>query len=363
TRKYLSTTHKDLSTSAWKTIQDLWKEHPKKLILCGQHQDENIVSLLSTWTKKYHIPILADIISQGHQIPEAITDTEDLFPELNKSLIPDLILNLGGHFLSKPMKNFWRKYPPKVQLVVSPRNEDIFQCLSHSIPTSSKSFLAKGLKNLKHQPKPNEITYYQNWIQKAKEFQTQKKKFLKTLNKGFLHATNLVMNALPQDSYLHLANSMSVRYACQVGLAEGQKRVQVFANRGVGGIDGCLSSAVGMALGIPDKIHSLIIGDMAFFYDRNGLWHQHIPHNLRIILLNDHGGGIFKIIASTQDLPERDEYFVTQQSLSAQNTCLDLGIEYFRSSPSSPKDISKYLLELFDPSTHPKLLEIDSLVP
>ena len=85
---------------------------------------------------------------------------------------------------------------------------------------------------------------------------------------------------------------MPVRYASLCGL-EAVQQIAVRANRGVSGIDGCLSTAVGAALGT-DRLVTLLIGDVAFFYDRNGLWNNYLPANLRIVLFNNHGGHIFR---------------------------------------------------------------------
>jgi 2-succinyl-5-enolpyruvyl-6-hydroxy-3-cyclohexene-1-carboxylate synthase len=139
-------------------------------------------------------------------------------------------------------------------------------------------------------------------------------------------ATQAMLDALPVDSVLHLANSMPVRYANLCGLSE-DRRVAVCANRGVSGIDGCLSTAVGAALQT-DQIVTVLIGDVAFFYDRNALWHAQLPKNLRIVLLNNHAGHIFRIIDGPNRQPELDEFFETEQPLTAQRTAQDAQIEY-----------------------------------
>src|SRR5699024_9014048 len=110
---------------------------------------------------------------------------------------------------------------------------------------------------------------------------------------GEFEAVMDILNNLPQGCDLHLANSMAVRYANLLGkVPEG---TTVYANRGTSGIDGSSSTAVGTALA-SGKITTLITGDMAFFYDRNAFWHNYPLANLRIIVLNNHGGGIFRLI-------------------------------------------------------------------
>jgi len=100
----------------------------------------------------------------------------------------------------------------------------------------------------------------------------------------------------------------------------------------------------------------LLIGDVAFFYDRNGLWHRHLPDNLRVIILNNHGGGIFKIIDGPASLPEVNDFFVGSQSLTAQNTAHEHGLVYYNCS--NPEDLEKKLQTFFQSEHGPGILEI-----
>jgi 2-succinyl-5-enolpyruvyl-6-hydroxy-3-cyclohexene-1-carboxylate synthase len=95
------------------------------------------------------------------------------------------------------------------------------------------------------------------------------------------------MENIPAGSQLHLANSMAVRYANYLHLPNINE-VEVFANRGTSGIDGCVSTAVGAALATDAQVY-LLVGDVAFFYDRNALWNNFLPSNLTIILENNSG--------------------------------------------------------------------------
>ena len=103
----------------------------------------------------------------------------------------------------------------------------------------------------------------------------------------------------------------------------------MFANRGTSGIDGCTSTAVGHAL-LNDTTNVLITGDLAFFYDRNAFWHNYPLPNLRIVLLNNHGGIIFKMIDGPGSVPEADEYFITKQTLNAKKLCEEFDFEYLK---------------------------------
>jgi 2-succinyl-5-enolpyruvyl-6-hydroxy-3-cyclohexene-1-carboxylate synthase len=149
---------------------------------------------------------------------------------------------------------------------------------------------------------------------------------------------------------------MSVRYANFISLQPGQS-VEVFANRGTSGIDGSNGTALGAALAT-DKLVTLLTGDMAFLYDRNSLWHNYLPKNLRIIVLNNHGGGIFRLLDGPASQPELEDYFATRQSNKAELTARDAGLHYFYAHTLD--ELQKQLTAFFDLSDSAKLLEIET---
>lgn len=95
-----------------------------------------------------------------------------------------------------------------------------------------------------------------------------------------------------------------------------------------------------------------------FFYDRNGLWHNHIPQNLRIVILNNHGGGIFRLINGPKQLDELEEYFETQQNLNAANTARDFGFKYY--NLKNIEVLPELLVDFFKAESGPSILEIET---
>jgi 2-succinyl-5-enolpyruvyl-6-hydroxy-3-cyclohexene-1-carboxylate synthase len=162
---------------------------------------------------------------------------------------------------------------------------------------------------------------------------------------------------LPQRCNLHLANSMAVRYANYIGLEAGNKGIHVYANRGTSGIDGCTSTAVGHAL-CNEVPNFLITGDMAFFYDRNAFWHNYPLPNLHVLVLNNHGGIIFNMIDGPGNVPERDEFFVTKQKLTAKHLATEYGFDY--SHIDSIKKLKGGLKDFLIFNDKTKILEIES---
>ena len=160
---------------------------------------------------------------------------------------------------------------------------------------------------------------------------------------------------LQRNTALHLANSMAVRYANILGIPQG-RQIEVFANRGTSGIDGCTSTAVGAALAQPGRPVVLLTGDVAFFYDRNAFWHNYPTPNLRVVLFNNHGGGIFRMIDGPRQQPELEEFFETRQALTAENTAKDFNLRYF--PVSSFAELDSALPVFFAAETGAAILEV-----
>jgi 2-succinyl-5-enolpyruvyl-6-hydroxy-3-cyclohexene-1-carboxylate synthase len=150
---------------------------------------------------------------------------------------------------------------------------------------------------------------------------------------------------------------MSVRYANFIGLSKEQRAVHVYCNRGTSGIDGCNSTAVGHAL-LDKRPNILITGDLAFFYDRNAFWHNYSVPNLKVVLLNNHGGIIFKLIDGPAALPEADEFFVTNQRLTAGKLCEEFKFEHVRLD--NRKKLRNLLKDLLENTDGTKVLEFES---
>lgn len=132
------------------------------------------------------------------------------------------------------------------------------------------------------------------------------------------------MAGMPENAVLHLANSSSVRYAQEFEL---KPSVTVCCNRGINGIEGCLSSAVGFAKATPERANFVVIGDLALFYDQNALWNTELPENLHILVLNNGGGKIFE----TLPLPESEEsrrLIQAKHATSAKSVAQEYGLRY-----------------------------------
>ncbi|WMJ75008.1 2-succinyl-5-enolpyruvyl-6-hydroxy-3-cyclohexene-1-carboxylic-acid synthase [Cytophagaceae bacterium ABcell3] len=304
--------------------------YSKIMVVAGQNTtDTALTEVLTEFSNNYNIPIVADIIAnQKH--PDFINGHDLFINNINPAQYqPEVLITFGMSLISKGMKLFLRKNKPTIHIHLDPQGiaADPFQSLTMVVRETPVHFLREAI---------NAGLLYHNeafgnlWKQASNKGVEKLNHFLNS-NKEWseISAVNQVIAHLPANSSLHLANSMPVRYAGFVFAGQEMKGVECFANRGTSGIDGVISTAYGMAL-LSSKTITVITGDLSFFYDRNALWNNYLPGNLKIILLNNHGGNIFRIIDGPNQQPELEEYFETHQPLNARRTAEDAGFNYIK---------------------------------
>lgn len=152
------------------------------------------------------------------------------------------------------------------------------------------------------------------------------------------------------DICVHYANSSAVRLACIYA------QHYVWCNRGVNGIEGSLSTAAGFSLATHDMT-VCVIGDLSFFYDQNALWNSNVRGNLRIILLNNRGGGIFRQLPGLSDSPAADDLVMASHENTAQGICTQNDIGYMSAKNMDEMQIGIVTL-LTRESERPMLLEV-----
>ncbi|GLU52203.1 2-succinyl-5-enolpyruvyl-6-hydroxy-3-cyclohexene-1-carboxylic-acid synthase [Dyadobacter frigoris] len=333
-------TEATLSVETWHELLNEWDDAERILIAGGQHENsEKLNIVLSKITEELDVPVVGDSISNQKGNQSFIT-FQDLFladADTGK-LQPDLLITYGLSFISKAFKQFLQKNPSIRHWHISEDSHivDTFFSLTQIIPVSPEYFFNNTFEKIDYQlfvqgsDPENDSSYKTSWTGydlKAKALSAEYLKNLSVLND--LTSVNSIINSLPEGSQLHIANSMPIRYVNALG--SGVSHLEIFANRGTSGIDGCVSTAIGAAL-VNNKPTFLLVGDVAFLYDRNGLLIQPLPGNLKIIVLNNSGGNIFRMIDGPASLPELENYFETRHPFTAKRTSEDSKIEYFQAT-------------------------------
>lgn len=339
---------------------------PKVVMVVGQSfPDKTLSDKLEQFSKANHVPIIADIVSNQHGVEDVIAHSDLILsqrkPDLKKALQPDLLITIGKSVVSKNLKLYLREYAPKHHWHIQESGQvaDTFKSLTQIIRSSPRDFLDQfgaivSGSQFESQKRENFSRLWQ-----AEEHRVQRginAYFSKTELSEF-HLVREVLTKLPANAPLHLANSMAVRYANFIGLDNQHNGVSIFCNRGTSGIDGCTSTAVGHALST-DDLTFLITGDMAFFYDRNAFWHNYKLSNLRIVILNNHGGAIFKMIDGPGNVTEADEYFITNQKLTARSLAQEFDFDYLKLD--SLKKAKNLLKDFMEADGRTKILEVET---
>ncbi len=362
------TSHQILTEQQKVFISDQWPSFHRILLVAGQYErSESRLQAVGHLIRQHNLPLVADILTNLHAIPGKIGHAE-LFlgaasEEVKRSLQPDLLITFGNSVISKNLKLFLRNFPARVHWHIQPAGlvADTYKSITEIFQLAPDGFFnfISGISRVQSFEIQRQNNYARLWEVEERRAQRTIDEFFPQQELAELELTKEVIRNLPADCNLHLANSMSVRYANYVGLQESHASVRVYSNRGTSGIDGCTSTAMGHALaGSTPNI--LITGDMAFFYDRNAFWHNYPVANLKIVVLNNHGGVIFKLIDGPGMLPEADEYFVTNQRLDARKLCEEFGFEYLKlDSKRKMKNLLRYLME---PGETIKVLELDSSI-
>jgi len=332
---------------------DLWNNSKRKMVLVGVNTPNEIEQkYLNELANDASVIVFTETTSNLHH--------DEFFPSIDKiiapltdqefvKLQPDILITFGGMIVSKKVKMFLRTYQPKQHWHIgSGQANDTFYCLSNQF----KNTVNEVFKDLFLNKKDVGSDYKMYWNDIKNIRNKKHDDYVKNIPFSDFVVFNSILKSVPNDTNLQLGNSSAVRYA---QLFDLNKTLKVFCNRGTSGIDGSTSTAIGAA-SVSNNATVLITGDLSFFYDSNALWNNYIPNNFRIIIINNGGGGIFRILPGHKNTANFDEFFETKHSLTAVQLCKMYGFEY--TSASSVDSLSKGLANFYGNSEQPKLLEV-----
>jgi 2-succinyl-5-enolpyruvyl-6-hydroxy-3-cyclohexene-1-carboxylate synthase len=267
--------------------------------------------------------------------------------ETIKFLQPDLVLTIGGMIVSKKIKLYLRTFQTTYHYHIGNRRayDTFFKLSGHLKMRPSDAVKRLGDSKVKSD-------YQQHWQEVFKDRLGKREKYLDKIPWCDFKVFDLIFKDLPKDIILQLGNSSTIRYA---QLFQMHPSWKVFANRGTSGIEGCTSTAAGAAMA-SDRQTILITGDISFFYDANGLWNKYLPSNFRIILIDNSGGGIFRILPSNKEEENFHTFFETRHDLTAVQLCKMHGIGYH--SAVDEYAFAKAYKEFLKTSDRPQLLEV-----
>jgi 2-succinyl-5-enolpyruvyl-6-hydroxy-3-cyclohexene-1-carboxylate synthase len=290
----------------------------KGIIVCGQIEEEGFSEAVVALSEKLQFPILADPLSQlrsGEHRGNLIIDTYSTFlrnEELKQELKPDFIIRFGSMPVSKTLTIFLKENHTSRQMVVDGGGgfRDPSMLSTEMVYCQETIFCEEIEKRIDSMLSSK---YSQEW----KQVNEQTKELLAVVNQtedlSEAKLFNQLAELLPEGATLFVGNSMPIRDLDSF-FYYNQKRINVMANRGANGIDGTISTALGAA-----TIHQplyLILGDLTFFHDLNGLIAAKLQQlNITILLINNNGGGIFSFLSQASHPKHFEKLFGTPLGL------------------------------------------------
>ncbi len=262
-------------------------QNKKVMIVWGQTHfiPKEVAAAFEKFVEAFNPVVLTDNLS-NYNGPNTLDDTFLLLRALKRSekseFSPDIVITLYGNYVfNGEIKQLLRPLGKSVEHWMIGANGEIvdpFRRLTHIFEMPEQLFFNK----LSAFSENSKSTYFDQWNEISKLLPEP------NVTYSELYAIGEFIHKLPQNVDLHIANSSPIRMASTYKI---DPSVKVYCNRGVNGIDGCMSTAVGFAAGTSNATF-LMIGDLTFFYDMNAVWNRHLSKNFRILLLNNEGGAV-----------------------------------------------------------------------
>jgi 2-succinyl-5-enolpyruvyl-6-hydroxy-3-cyclohexene-1-carboxylate synthase len=312
---------------------------PRVLILAGMgNPDEALQKTLEQLVVKKQAVVVAENISNLNS--EHFISTPELLlagasEKDRESLRPKQVISFGKQVVSKRLKLFVQSLE-NARLTEFPEDADI----------------SAMLKNLSL-PEMEDQLYCSTWKELELREQKRAAAYFSELPYGSLSVLGRILDAAPGQCVVHLGNSSTIRFS---QLMPSRSDLAYYSNRGTSGIDGSVSSAVGAAM-VSDKQHLLVVGDLSFVYDSNALWNKDFPENLKIVVINDGGGGIFRLLDGPTKMPFFEEYSVTHHPVSLKLLSGSFGRGFARAD--SYEELVQEMKLLFTRGSSLSVLEVD----
>jgi len=295
----IHTGHLSLSDEVFEKISEDFSSYRKGIIVCGQIDSSEFAEEVIALADQLKFPIVADPLSQlrsGEHDSSYIIDAYDAFlrnEDAKEALKPDLIIRFGAMPISKALTIFIKENRNTREVVIdgaagwrepSMAASDMLYC--------DETVFCKKMRNSIRSA--NDSAYLEKWCAAnriAKE-QLSAVSEMEELSEGKLF--HQLAEMLPEGSTLFVGNSMPIRDLDSFFFFN-EKNIKVMANRGANGIDGIVSTALGVA-SVSQPCY-LVLGDLTFYHDLNGLMAAKMYNlNINILLINNNGGGIFSFL-------------------------------------------------------------------
>ncbi len=334
------------------TLLTDWEKAKSILIVCGQLlPDEKLKEIIQRLSGDSRVVVVAEPISNVHftgtiNNPEVTFCSKINYPEM---AIPELVIYIGGQVVSKKIKLFLRGLQNSTFCRISTDEQiiDTFQNINAFIHAEPHSVLTE----LKVNSEVEKGIFRIFWENESRKAEKLSGKYIDKTAFSDLLVFKEISVLLPNNTIVFAGNSSVVRYLFYFD----QKNRKYYSNRGVSGIDGCLSTAVGLASKTDEPVYA-IVGDLAFAYDSNALWNRELPQNLKIILVNNEGGGIFHLLKGPSETEDFIPFVNAHHPIDFKKLTEAFGVKY--NLCSSENELSESIKNMVLQNESAEVLEI-----
>jgi len=288
-----------LASQQLERIGNHLSNYSRGIIVCGSIEQDGFIEAVTTLANHLKFPIIADPLSQlrsGTHDGTNIIDTYDTFlrnEDAKDALKPDVIIRFGAMPVSKALTIFLKENKQADQWVIDSGSgwRDPSLLSSLMLYCGEKEFCQSILEYVE---KKSEDDYLIKWRELNSFTKTCLKKIrdVNQLSEGKLF--HMLPDILPEGATVFVGNSMPIR-DLDTFFHFNHNSIRIMANRGANGIDGTISTALGASTVLQPLY--LIVGDLTFFHDLNGLMAAKLYDlNIKIIVINNNGGGIFSFL-------------------------------------------------------------------
>lgn len=332
---------------------ETWQNAKRRLVLCGQNTpNEELQQTINFLSKENQAVILAEPISnlKGENVISPLDRVLMRVEQANlEEFQPDLLVSFGGPVVSKRLKQWLQKQPNLVHWRIAEQEDEIDTYQNRKAHITGNPSVILG--EFARFGKSSKSQFLESWQQAMRQSFVADAHFFSTAPFCDASVFHFILNNIPTETTLHFGNSSPVRYAQMYNCHTAKA---VYSNRGVSGIDGSLSTASGIAT-VSEGLHLVLLGDMSFVYDSNALWNRNLSESLRIVVINNGGGGIFRLLPGPSEQECFEDFMEASHPVQIEKLAQAFGVNYFQAENHQELELQ---YSRFIEQKGPSLLEI-----
>ncbi|MDE6553062.1 MAG: 2-succinyl-5-enolpyruvyl-6-hydroxy-3-cyclohexene-1-carboxylic-acid synthase [Muribaculaceae bacterium] len=341
------------------TVRSLAEElcNTKVMLIAGfSVPDHRLDKAVRTFASFPNVAVFAETLANLHDPQPLSTMIDsvlcDMTDDLKEAMRPDIVISMGGALVSRMLKQYLRDYPPRRQWSIGHSNYfcDCFMCLTDKIDVEAAPFFSQLSGALRRAGHDKSSQYAERWLELRTASLKRSRKYIDESPWTDLKALDYIFTHGRFDN-LFVSNGTAVRYSQLIPHSCHAE----YCNRGVSGIDGSTSTAVGGAWAYRGKT-CLISGDISWLYDSGASALGDVPYDMRMIVVDNSGGGIFRFIKATSKIPEDtlERYFCVRNLPMADQIAGGYGIDVMEASDMD--QLHEGLKWLDEESDYPRML-------